>query len=289
MPDNGPVLVVGATGLLGGEICRRLADHVPVRALVRATSDEAKVVALRALGAETVEGDLKDRSSLDRASSGVSVVVSTATSTVSRVDGDTIESVDRDGQLSLVDAAAAARVQRFVFVSFIEFGIDAPLERAKRTVERRIVESGLAHTILRPSNFMEVWLGPFMGFDAANGTARVCGDGSARLNWVSFVDVARQAVDAALTPDAPNATVDCGGPDALSALDVVRIYEEESGRPFAVEHVPEEALEAQLGSAADSLEQSFAALMLGTARAQPTQPAPVGNLTTVREFVRAQR
>jgi uncharacterized protein YbjT (DUF2867 family) len=44
-------LVVGATGMLGGEICRRLAARgKPVRALVRATSDPAKVEALQALG-----------------------------------------------------------------------------------------------------------------------------------------------------------------------------------------------------------------------------------------------
>jgi NADH dehydrogenase len=52
------ILVVGATGLLGSEICRRLrARGRPVRALVRPGS--TKAAALRAIGVETVEGDLR--------------------------------------------------------------------------------------------------------------------------------------------------------------------------------------------------------------------------------------
>src|SRR2546426_9812538 len=44
------ILVVGATGLLGGEICRRLSQRGrPVRALARPTSDTAKVRQLKSL------------------------------------------------------------------------------------------------------------------------------------------------------------------------------------------------------------------------------------------------
>jgi uncharacterized protein YbjT (DUF2867 family) len=59
-------LVVGATGFLGGEICRLLAaEGKPVRALVRATSDQGKVAQLESLNIEVVRGDLKDRPSLE--------------------------------------------------------------------------------------------------------------------------------------------------------------------------------------------------------------------------------
>ena len=61
-------LVVGATGMVGSEVCRRLiAAGKDVRALVRAPSDPDKVKQLRALGAKTVLGDLRDRASLDAA------------------------------------------------------------------------------------------------------------------------------------------------------------------------------------------------------------------------------
>ena len=55
------ILVVGATGLLGSEICRRLrgAGH-SVRALVRANSARDRISAVQSAGAATTIGDLKN-------------------------------------------------------------------------------------------------------------------------------------------------------------------------------------------------------------------------------------
>ncbi|MGI8694400.1 MAG: NmrA family NAD(P)-binding protein [Geodermatophilaceae bacterium] len=88
------ILVVGATGLLGAKITRRLLQQSkPVRILTRAGSPAAE---LSAAGAQAVTGDLKDRPSLDAAVAGVDAVVTTANS-VLRGGADTVESVDRDG------------------------------------------------------------------------------------------------------------------------------------------------------------------------------------------------
>src|SRR5437588_1516475 len=82
---NGPTLVVGATGMLGGAVCRRLAAAgKPVRALVRSGSDPQRVEALRETGAETVLGDLKDDASLAAACNGAAAVITTAQTVVSR-------------------------------------------------------------------------------------------------------------------------------------------------------------------------------------------------------------
>ncbi len=54
-------LVIGATGILGGEICYLLtASGKPVRAMVRKTSDQGRINKLKELGAQIVEGDLRD-------------------------------------------------------------------------------------------------------------------------------------------------------------------------------------------------------------------------------------
>src|SRR5436309_1282774 len=135
------VLVVGATGLLGSEICQLLvAGGEPVRALIRSSSDSTKVEKLRDLGVEIVEGDLKDRPSLTAACRGASAVISTASSTLSRQKGDSIQSVDREGQLDLIDAAKAAEVDRFVLVSFHHMDVEFPLQTAKRGVEQHLKE-----------------------------------------------------------------------------------------------------------------------------------------------------
>src|SRR5580765_73002 len=256
-------LIVGATGILGSEICRLLAEKgEPVRALVRATSNPDKVAQLQALKADVVVGDLKDRRSLDAACRGVRAVISTASSTLSRQEGDSIESVDQKGQLNLVDAAEAAGVKHFVLISFPNVDIDFPLQRAKRAVEDRLQRSGMSYTILQPTFFTEVWLSPALGFDPRNGKAQIYGSGNRKISFISFQDVARFAV-AALDPHrARNAAVQLGGPESLSPLEAVRVAEEVIGKPIEVQHVPEEALRAQHSAATDSLQQSFAGLML---------------------------
>jgi len=288
------ILVVGATGLLGGEICRLLAQGgTPVRALVRGTADLDRVAHLKGLGADLVRGDLKDRRSLDAACRGANAVISTASSTRSRQEGDSIESVDRQGQLSLVDAAAAAGVKHVVLISFPSVQADFPLQSAKRAVEGRLRESGMGYTILQPTFFTEVWLSPALGFDAPNAKAQIYGGGQNRISWISFQDVARFAVAALDNPQAKNAVIELGGPEALSPLDVVRLAEQVTRKRFDVQHVPEEALRAQYGSATDPLQQSFAALMLlyahGTAidMTRTLRAFPGQHLRSVREHLEA--
>jgi NADH dehydrogenase len=129
-------------------------------------------------------------------------------------------------------------------------------------VEEHLKTSGLTFTILQPTFFMEVWLSPHLGFDAVNGKARVYGSGANKMSWISFKDVAKFAVASLDNAQARNAVIKLGGPEALSPLEVVRIFEELQGRKFDVEHVPEEALRQQRETASDPLQQSFAGLML---------------------------
>lgn len=261
------ILVAGATGFLGGEICRRLTEQGrDVRGLVRPTSDPEALAQLRGRGVETVEGDVRDPASLERACRDASAVISTITVTRTRQEGDSIEVTDLQGQLDLVDAARSAGVERFVYISYSgRIGTDDPLTRAKRGVEEHLRSSGMGYTILRPSFFMEVWLSPALGFDHPNARATVYGSGERPISWISLSDVAAFAVESLENPAGRNAVIELGGPEALSPHQVVRIFEEVSGRKFQVEHVPEELLRAQGAAATDSLQRAFAALMLAYA------------------------
>jgi NADH dehydrogenase len=286
-------LIVGATGLLGGEICRRLrAANKSVRALVRPTADKAKVENLKTLGAELVSGDLKDRASLDRTCEGVSAVISSANSVISRQTGDSIQTVDLEGQKNLIDAAREAGVGHFIFVSYSRnLDIDCPLTRAKRAVEEHLKQSGLGFTILRPAAFMEIWLSPAVGFDFPNAKARVFGSGQSKISFISFPDVAQFAALALDHPQAKNSTIELGGPEALSHLEIIAVFEELTGRKFEIEKVPEEALWAQKQASSDPLQESFAALMLGMAKGdvidmrETLRTFPV-QLCSVRDYAR---
>ena len=64
------------------------------------------------------------------------------------------------------------------------------------------------------------------------------------------------------TRGAHNQILQVAGPDDLSPLDVVGIFQERAGAPFETQFVPEEALLAQAESAADPLSETFAKLQL---------------------------
>ncbi|HLY19437.1 MAG TPA: SDR family oxidoreductase [Bryobacteraceae bacterium] len=285
-------LIVGATGLVGGDICRRLAaKHKPVRAMIRPTGDPSRIEELRKAGTELVTGDLKDLGSIQVSCAGATAVLSTASSTLSRQPGDTVDGVDRLGQLQLVEAARAAGVKHFVYVSFSPMPGDFALQRAKREVEEAIIASGMTYTILRPTFFMEVWLSPTLGFDAAAHRARILGAGENPISWISFPNVAEFAVRSLETPAAHNRTLTLGGPEALSPLEVVRIFEELGGTPFELEYVLESVLRAGKDSARRALDEAFASLSLAYAHGDVIdmrgvlEVMPV-RLVSVREYAK---
>jgi uncharacterized protein YbjT (DUF2867 family) len=113
---------------------------------------------------------------------------------------------------------------------------------------------------------MEVWLSPAVGFDPTNASATIYGEGVAPISWISFADVAELTTRAALAPAAANQVLELGGPEPISPIDVVAVFERVSGRPFQVQHVPEPALRAQMDQALDPMQRSFSALMSSYAK-----------------------
>ena len=260
------ILVAGASGELGRAICRKLVERGgTVYGMVRESSAPAAVAELEAMGVTLVRADLASPESLREACSGCDSVVSGMTA-MGRA-GESIEQVDRDGQLALVSAAADEGVERFVYVSFSGvIGKDDPLTLAKRAVERTLKHSGMTWTVLRPSYFMESWFSPQLGFDAAAGRARIYGAGREPISWVARDDVAAFAAEAVDSEEARNATLEIGGPEAIAPLDAVALFESVTGRRIEVEKVDEEGLRARLAASREPQERSLVALMLAYAR-----------------------
>lgn len=290
------ILVVGATGLLGTEICRRLAAAgKSFRALVRSTSDPVKKNVLKELGGELVEGDLKDTTSLGRACQGATAVITTPTAIGSQQEGDTFDSVDLHGQMHLIDAARAAKTGHYVFVSvsgnLLKRG-ENPLFDAKQAVENHLQRSGVTYTILRPTFFTEIWLSPHLGFDFANAKATIYGSGQNKNSYISLHNVADFAVEALSNPAARTTALELGGPEALSQIEVVRMFEEIAGRAFEKQFIPEEALRAGKEAATNPVEQTFADLTLFAARGDTIDMSETFQrfsvrLRSVREYAKA--
>jgi uncharacterized protein YbjT (DUF2867 family) len=288
------VLVAGATGQVGLQICELLtARGSAVRALVRTTSDAARVARLRDVGADVVVGDLELPETLGRAVSGVKAVITTASSFPADERPDAIERMERAGSINLVDAAAAAGVERFVYTSFKEIVPDFPFQQAKRAVEAHLAASGLAYVVLRPGSFMDVWFSPVLGFDVAGGKVTVYGDGAAPSTWICTADVARFAVWALDAHEARNTTIELGGPGPVSQLEAIAIHEELGGKTLGRDPFPLEALEQMYADAVTPRERSLAGVMLSVAHGGRTDMHDVCSasgirLTSVREFAARQ-
>lgn len=239
-------LVVGATGELGGRIARLLAaEGRPVRALVRPATD---ATALESAGMEVVRGDLTDRTSLAPALAGVDTVVTTANAIGRILAGArdlTIHAVDGRGTLDLISAAEQAGVTRFVFVSAAGLGDElarmAPLMAAKWAAEKALTASAMRPVLVRPDMFQEVWLAPATGIDPAAGKALIYGRGQTAQRYVATDDVAALCAHLAVAADPPR-MVEFGGPEALTRMEVVALFDAALGRPLKVRHVPRAAL-----------------------------------------------
>jgi uncharacterized protein YbjT (DUF2867 family) len=290
------ILVAGSTGVLGSEICCRLTNRgKAVRGLVRSTSDLEKVERLKALGVQTVVGDLRNPDSLSAACQGVETVITTVTTTVSMQPGDSIPATDQQGALNLVAAARQAGVKQFIYLSYsanINEGFTpCALTVAKHSVEQAVIASGMTYTILRPSYFMEFWLSPAVGFDYPHAKANVLGDGHSRISYISFGDVAEYAVESVDNPAARSTVFELGGPAALNPLEVMRVFEQVGGKQFELQFTPAAALNAQRETATNPLQESFASLMLSLANGDEVDNSPVRKvfsfpLATVEDYAR---
>ena len=109
------ILVTGATGKVGSRfVPRLLAKGYDVRILAR---DPGKADALAALGAEIAIGDLFDEPTLKPGVAGVDAVVHLAALFRTITDNEGIVKTNHAGTIALANAAIAADVSKFIFVS----------------------------------------------------------------------------------------------------------------------------------------------------------------------------
>ena len=241
------ILVVGATGTLGGRIVRGLLEQgKEVRILVRenSPSDEMASIgmatsadSLIAVGAQAVSGDLTNRASLDAACAGVDTVISTASAT--KRDGD-LEAIDLNGSLNLIAAAADAGVERFIYTSAYGAGMDhpSPLFSFKGICENALEQSGMTWTVLKPNLFAEVWAGTVVGLPLQAGQpVTLVGKGDHRHSFISEGDVAAFAISAVDNPLARNTRLEIGGP-AYTWTEVVTEAGEAMGHDLPINYVP---------------------------------------------------
>ncbi len=227
-PKAGRILVVGASGVLGSRIVRRLLDGgESVRAMSR---DPARLTDLAEAGAETVRGDLMHVPSLEAACAGITRVVSTANSfSGAGRQGPLV--VDVQGHNNLMDVAAEAGVAHFCYVSATVpesfYAID--YFDAKRQVEDELRKRRFLKTILRPTAFMDTWAKVIGAPLIETGKTVVFGNGKHKLNLIAVDDVATIAARAVCREEPGDLLLPFGGPENLSLNEIVRVFRKVTG------------------------------------------------------------
>ncbi|GAA1820223.1 SDR family oxidoreductase [Luedemannella flava] len=248
------VAVTAASGQLGRRVAARLAAAgFPHRLVVR---DATRAPQLP--GAEVAVADYADPAAMGAALAGVdTVLLISATEAADRVALHT----------TAVDAVVAAGVRHLVYVSFLGAGPDATFTFARDHwhTEKHIESTGVAHTFLRDSLYLDV-LPHFVGADGVlRGPA---GDG--RVGAVARDDVADVAA-AVLRDPASHAgrTYDVTGPEAVTLAEVAGALTAATGR--VITYHPETLEEAYAsrerfgapGWAVDGWVTSYAAIAAG--------------------------
>jgi uncharacterized protein YbjT (DUF2867 family) len=146
------IVVTGATGLQGGAVARRLLeDGWHVRGLTRnAASKPAQ--ALRALGAEVVQGDMAEAASLRRAFEGAYGIYSVQNPFIGGPEAEV-----RQGK-NVAEVAKDVGVEHLVYGSAGtgRKGTGIPSWETKLRIEDHMKALELPLTILRPMAFMEL-------------------------------------------------------------------------------------------------------------------------------------
>ena len=235
------LLIVGATGTLGRQIARRALDEgYQVRCLVRSYR---KAAFLKEWGAELVPGNLCQPDSLPPALEGVSAIIDAATA--SAADSVSIKRVDWDGKVSLIQAAAAAGIKRYIFFSFLdaEKYPQVPLLEIKRCTELFLAESGLDYTILRPCGFLQGLLSLYAMPILDNQAVWLPNKPSA-LAYMNTQDVAKFAIRALSVPETEKKSFPVVGNRAWDADEIVRLCERLSGKEAKITRTPDALLQA---------------------------------------------
>jgi len=234
--NDNPVLVVGGTGMLGGQVVTALLSRGKrVRALVRPATNAA---ALERTGVEIARGDMMEPASLVRAMDGADAVITTAAGYTRHSKGDTAE-IDTIGNRNLIDAASQTGVRRFVLTSILTSDQTprVPHFWHKKLAEDRLEEQGVPFVSLRPGAFLDGIIR--MGGDPfAKGRLMWFGSPTIPLTFVLTEDVAGYLADAADVPGVEGQRIDIGWDRPLSIQEVAQVAGRLLGREIRVRTIP---------------------------------------------------
>ncbi|WP_165491848.1 SDR family oxidoreductase [Egibacter rhizosphaerae] len=221
------IVVTGAAGKTGQAVLTALAERgAEAWGVVRRDEQRASVRAAGGLGA--VVADLRDPGALERAVTGADAVYHI---------GPNLHPQEREIGESVLAASEQGGVDRVVYHSVLHPQTEAmPHHWRKLRVEERLLEHGLAGTVLQPAAYMQN-LSSYWDEIVSTGRLRLPYDPSARVALVDLGDVAEVAAAVLTKPGHEAATYQLCGAPGPSQHEVAAAAAEVLDRPVTAERM----------------------------------------------------
>ncbi|GAA1309092.1 SDR family oxidoreductase [Pseudonocardia xinjiangensis] len=227
------IVVTGVTGNLGGLVTKDLLTRVPATDLGAVARNPQKAATLADQGVEVRAGDYEDPESLRTAFAGADVLLF-----VSSPDITPGTRVRQHG--NVIDAARAAGVGRIVYTSAIGAQDGVGFLADHTATEKLLRESGVPHTLLRNTFYMEALVNPALRSAVESGEL-LAADGGQPVNFATIADLALAASATLTGPEHDGAAYEVRGP-LWTVPDLARTLSEVSGRPVTYRAVPADDL-----------------------------------------------
>jgi uncharacterized protein YbjT (DUF2867 family) len=235
IPPTLPVLVVGATGFLGGKVVDELLERgYSVRALVRSTTDASR---LESQGVEIARGDMLDLDSLVAAMHGVDAVITTAAGYTR--GGKNAHDIDTVGNANLAEAAHRAGVRRFVLTSILtsDQTPNVPHFWHKKVAEDKLEQLGVPFVALRPGAFIDQ-VASMAGNPVAKGRLIWPGKTTVPLTFVHTSDLAMYLAAAVDADVDDGERIDIGWDRPVTVREVADLMGGRAGKTIKVRAIP---------------------------------------------------
>ncbi|GAA2110143.1 SDR family oxidoreductase [Microlunatus panaciterrae] len=209
------IVLIGGTGRLGEQVLSRLEPSgIPLRVVARHPpterwrDDHPRV--------EWRLADVRDRTEVDQVLAGARTVVSMVHG-FSGTDGNSPETVDRGGNISLIEAAEKIGAD-LVLLSVTGAAADSPMElhRMKYAAEQRLRHASIGWTIVRSEAFMETWAGLLEQTAGRSKRPQVFGRGDNPIAFVSVKDVAEVVSRVVQDPSLRGRILEITGPETFT-------------------------------------------------------------------------
>ena len=229
------LLIIGGTGTLGRQIVlQALTKGYQVRCLVR---NFRKASFLKEWGVELVYGDLTKPETLPPCLKGVTAIIDASASRPSELDS--LQKVDWEGKIYLIEAAQSANIKRFVFFSAqnVEQFKNIPLLKLKYGIESKLKKSQIPYTIFRLTGFYQGLIEQYAIPILENLPIWVTKENT-YVSYMDTQDIAKFCLRSLQLPNTKNQVFLLIGLKGWVSTEIINLCEQLGGQSAKVQRIP---------------------------------------------------